>query len=90
VLPRDGRIDRDAVIAALGARGVGASVHYPKAVPHMAYYRERYGFRDGSFPIAAWLAAQSVSLPVGPHLGPGDPARIAEAFKAAVREGRRA
>lgn len=90
VLPRDGRIDRDAVIAALGARGVGASVHYPKAVPLMAYYRERYGYRDGEFPVAEWLAAQSVSLPVGPHLAPGDPARIAAALKDAVREGRRA
>jgi dTDP-4-amino-4,6-dideoxygalactose transaminase len=90
VLPRDGRIDRDAVIAALAARGVGASVHYPKAVPLMAYYRERYGHRDGAFPVAEWLAAQSVSLPVGPHLKPGDPARIAAALKDAVREGRRA
>jgi dTDP-4-amino-4,6-dideoxygalactose transaminase len=90
VLPRNGGVDRDAVVAALGARGIGTSVHYPKAVPLMAYYRERYGHREGEFPVAEWLAGQSISLPVGPHLAPGDPARIAAAMKDAVRTGRRA
>lgn len=89
VLPKDGRIDRDTVIAGLKTRGVGASIHYPGAVPLMAYYREKYGYGAGQFPVAEWLAAQTVSLPVGPHLRAGDAERVGQAFKEALRDARR-
>lgn len=88
VLPRDGSIDRDATVAELRALGIGTSVHYPKAVPHLAYYAEKYGYRRGQFPIAEWLADQTISLPVGPHLAEGDARRIGAAFKEAVRKAR--
>jgi perosamine synthetase len=81
VLPRDGRIDRDVLVKHLNALGIGTSVHYPAAVPLFTYYREKYGHRAGEFPVAEWLAAQTVSLPVGPHLGENASARIAAAVK---------
>ena len=90
VLPRDGRLDRNAVIAALNADGIGTSIHYPRPVPLMRYYVERYGHRPGQFPVAEWLAAQTISLPVGPHLAEGDPARIAQALKKIVQHARAA
>jgi dTDP-4-amino-4,6-dideoxygalactose transaminase len=34
--------------------------------------------------VAEWLAAQTISLPVGPHLAPEDPWRIADAVKDAI------
>lgn len=89
VLPRDRSVDRDAVVKHLNAAGIGTSVHYPSAVPLFSYYREKYGHRPGAFPIAEWLADQTISLPVGPHLADGDPARIAAAFKAAVAASRK-
>ncbi|MBM3601749.1 MAG: DegT/DnrJ/EryC1/StrS aminotransferase family protein [Alphaproteobacteria bacterium] len=89
VLPRDGSIDRDAVVADLNKQGVGTSVHYPGAVPLMTYYREKYGYKAGQFPVAEWLAAQTVSLPVGPHVEPGEPARIGRAVRDAVQRARR-
>lgn len=88
VLPRDGSIDRDAAAASLKAAGIGTSVHYPVAVPLLTYYREKYGARAGEFPIAEWLASQTISLPVGPHLADGDARRIVEAVKAAIVEAR--
>lgn len=88
ILPRDGRIDRDAVTASLKEQGIGFSVHYPQAVPLFTYYAEKYGYRSGQFPVAEWIAAQTISLPVGPHLAAGDPARIADAVKRAVRAAR--
>lgn len=88
VLPRDRSIARDAVVAELREAGVGTSVHYPRAVPLMAYYRDKYGYREGQFPVAEWLAEQTISLPVGPHLKEGDALRIAEAVKEAVRRAR--
>ncbi|WP_454021056.1 DegT/DnrJ/EryC1/StrS family aminotransferase [Azospirillum sp. Marseille-Q6669] len=88
VLPRDGRIDRDLVVAELKAAGIGTSVHYPCAVPLMTYYREKYGHRPGQFPVAEWLAAQTISLPVGPHLPDDAPRTIANALRNAIRRSR--
>lgn len=84
ILPRDGSVDRDAVVAHLTAAGIGTSIHYPRAVPLMGYYREKYGYREGQFPVAEWLAAQTISLPVAPHLSEDDPARIGNAVKDAI------
>ena len=59
-------------------------MHYPSAVPLFHYYRQKYGYQAGVFPVAEWLAAQTISLPVGPHLAPEDPQRIADAVKDAI------
>lgn len=88
VLPRDGSISRDVVVQHLKERGVGSSVHYPCAVPLMQYYREKYGHREGQFPVAEWLAEQTISLPVGPHLRDDDPEYIAAALKASIHMAR--
>ena len=88
VLPRDGSVDRDTVVAHLKENGIGTSVHYPVAVPLMRYYREKYGYESGAFPVAEWLAAQTVSLPVGPHLTTADAARVGEVVCAAVDRAR--
>lgn len=74
------------VVAALNARGVGTSVYYPRAVPHMTYYVEKYGYRPDSFPNAAWISAASIALPVGPHLDEDDMRYIGKAFKDALAE----
>ena len=60
------------IVARLNSAGVGTSVYYPQPVPRMTYYRERYGWRDGSFPNAARISDCSIALPVGPHLTPED------------------
>jgi perosamine synthetase len=86
VLPRDGKINRDKVVSSLKVQGVGSSVHYPRAIPLFTYYREKYGYKEGQFPVAEWLADQTISLPVGPHLAVGDPERIAKALRQAVAE----
>ncbi len=88
ILPKDGSIDRDKVVAWLKENGIGSSVHYPSAVPLFSYYREKYGYRPGQFPVAEWLAAQTISLPVGPHVTPDDVLFIGKIFKEAVQRGR--
>ena len=70
----------------LKERGVGTSVYYPKPVPFMDYYRRKYGYSEGSFPVASWISNSSIALPVGPHLNEGDMEYIAKT----VREGMRA
>jgi len=74
------------IIRSLNGQGIGTSVYYPKPVPHMAYYRETYGYTDRDFPVASRISYQSIALPVGPHLTEDDMAYIATCLKKAIRE----
>lgn len=75
---------RDDVIRQLNRQGVGTSVYYPRPVPHMSYYRDKYGYSLDTFPNAARISYGSIALPVGPHLQDGDVSYIAEALKSAL------
>lgn len=58
---------RDALRAHLASLGIGSDIHYPTP-PHLSgAYRNR-GWKRGDFPVAERLAAEVVSLPIGPHL----------------------
>ena len=72
------------VVERLKAEGVGTSVYYPHAVPHLAYYRDKYGFREDSFAIARSISDGSIALPVGPHLGEEDMRLIGGAVRRAM------
>ncbi len=72
------------VVERLKADGVGTSVYYPHAVPHLAYYRDKYGFPEDSFPIARSISDGSIALPVGPHLGEEDMRFIGGAVRRAM------
>jgi perosamine synthetase len=56
------------IVSRLNGRGVGTSIYYPEPVPHMGYYRNKYGFGSETFPIAAAISHHSIALPVGPHI----------------------
>jgi len=56
------------IIQYLKQRGIGTSVYYPRPVPHMTYYKNKYGYSDTSFPVAARISGNSIALPVGPHV----------------------
>jgi len=73
-------------IEALKAKGVGTSIYYPRPVPHLSYYREKYGFTEDEYPQAARIAYHSVALPIGPHLQPGDAEYVADAVIETARE----
>ncbi len=77
---------RDEVIEALKGNGLGVSIHYPRPVPLTTYYRGAYGYRDGQFPNAERISNESITLPVGPHLGEGDAERAVEILKATLDE----
>ncbi len=59
-LPRG--VDRDETVRMLGARGVPSKPYFP-AVHLMSYYRERWGHREGEFPVCEDVAARSIALP---------------------------
>lgn len=77
---------RPQLMQRLGEMGVGTSVYYPAPVPHMTYYREKYGYDRSCCPVAASISYGSVALPVGPHLTPDDMRYIVDSLKKAISE----
>jgi dTDP-4-amino-4,6-dideoxygalactose transaminase len=75
---------RRTIMDALKQRGVGVSVYYPRPVPHLRYYRQKYGIADISFSVASGFCARSIALPVGPHLQSEDIGYIIESVKEAL------
>jgi len=74
------------IVSSLKRNGVGTSVYYPKPVPHMTYFKEKYGFSETSFPEAKKISYSSIALPVGPHLGIEDMDYIENTLKNAIKE----
>jgi dTDP-3-amino-3,4,6-trideoxy-alpha-D-glucose transaminase len=73
--------ERDALQAHLAARGVQTLVHYPIPPHHQAAYAPAAA-APRSFPIAERLAAEVLSLPMGPHLTPADADVVCDAVEA--------
>ena len=55
----------------------------------MSYYKEKYDYLPGQFPIAEWLSNKTISLPVAPHVPKGFEHRIATAIKKAIYNARK-
>jgi dTDP-4-amino-4,6-dideoxygalactose transaminase len=75
--------DRDGVIRALGEAGVQSKAYLP-AVHLFPFYRDRFGFKGGEFPIAEAVAARSVALPFFTSMTEEQVERVCTAFGAAV------
>ncbi len=58
---------RDALQQHLAAHGIGTLIHYP-IPPHLSGAYRDAGWQRGDFPLAEKLAAEVLSLPIGPHL----------------------
>jgi len=75
--------DRDAVIEGLRERGVQSKPYLP-AIHLMSFYRERFGHREGEFPVCEAVAARSVALPFFPHLSQAQVEQVAGALRAVL------
>lgn len=74
---------RDALQAALKARGVASLVHYPTACHRQRAYA---GTAWPALPLAEAWAREVLSLPIGPHLALEDAERIAAAVRGALAD----
>jgi perosamine synthetase len=74
-------IDRDSAIEGLRARGVQSKPYLP-AIHLMSFYRERFGHKEGEFPICEDIAARSIAVPFFPEMTEGQVAQVAEALAA--------
>lgn len=65
------RADRDRIVTALHARGIGCSIYF--APIHLQpFYVERFGFARGDFPICEALSDRTVALPLHHELTESD------------------
>jgi dTDP-4-amino-4,6-dideoxygalactose transaminase len=62
VVQLESRLDRNAVITELARRGIPARPYFPP-IHLQPFYRERFGFRPGDFPVAERAGACSLALP---------------------------
>jgi perosamine synthetase len=76
-LPRG--VDRDDTVGALGELGIPSKPYFP-AIHLMSFYRERFGHREGEFPVCEDVAARSIALPFFPEMTEGQVGRVAAAL----------
>ena len=80
-------LERDDVIRGLHAHGVQSKPYLP-AIHLMSFYRERFGHREGEFPVCEDVAARSVALPFFPEMTDGQVERVADALRTVLEPAR--
>ena len=81
-LPRG--VDRDETVRRARASAGIPSKPYLPAIHLMSFYRERFGHREGEFPVCEDVAARSLALPFFPEMTEGQVERVAGALRALV------
>lgn len=66
---------RDDAVRALRQAGIGVTVHYIPVTMH-PYYRRRFGFRAGDFPVAEGAYRRLISLPMFHAMSDADVVRV--------------
>jgi UDP-4-amino-4-deoxy-L-arabinose-oxoglutarate aminotransferase len=70
--------ERDAMLARLGAAGIGTAVNY-RAIHLLTYLAESLAIPRGSLPVAEEIGDRTISLPLYPTLGSEDQDRVVDA-----------
>jgi perosamine synthetase len=76
-------VDRDAALVALDRQGIDSKPYLP-AIHLMSFYRERFGWKSGQFPVCEDVSRHSLALPFFAGLMESQVARVAEALRAVV------
>lgn len=58
---------RDELATHLQSKGIGCAIHY-KPVHLMTWYKEKFGHKEGDFPVAEDIAKHTLSLPIYPDM----------------------
>ncbi|MGI8506296.1 MAG: DegT/DnrJ/EryC1/StrS family aminotransferase [Solirubrobacteraceae bacterium] len=80
-LPRG--LDRDDTVRALGEHGIQSKPYLP-AIHLLSFYRDRFGHREGEFPVCEDVASRSVALPFFPAMSEGQVARVVQSLRAVL------
>jgi perosamine synthetase len=67
----------------LRENGVDVAEYVP-CIHLLSYMRERYGFREGLYPVAEEISSRTLALPFFPHIEPDDQAYVVETLRRAL------
>jgi dTDP-4-amino-4,6-dideoxygalactose transaminase len=68
-------LTRDELLNRIAAAGIGVGVHF-RSLTVQKFYREKYGFQEGDFPVAERASEQVLSLPLFPAMHESDVERV--------------
>jgi dTDP-4-amino-4,6-dideoxygalactose transaminase len=68
-------VSRDELLNRIAAEGIGVGVHF-RSLTVQKFYREKYGFQEGDFPVAERTSEQVLSLPLYPAMHESDVERV--------------
>lgn len=78
---RDGK--RDAALVQLQENGVGVAVNY-RPIHLLTYYRRKFAYQEGLFPVAERIGEQTLSLPLYPKLTDAEVERVCQSVQRTV------
>jgi perosamine synthetase len=73
-------VDRDAAVTAMRERGIDTKPYLP-AIHLMSFYRERFGHREGEFPVCEEVSRRSLALPFFGELTDGEVEQVVSALR---------
>jgi dTDP-4-amino-4,6-dideoxygalactose transaminase len=74
------KVSRNRVLSALLAENIGVSMHFTPLHMH-PYYRDKYGYRPGDFPVACRVGESVISLPLVPQMTEKDAEDVVEGVR---------
>ncbi len=77
-------VDRDGAIEQMRAAGVDSKPYLP-AIHLMSFYRERFGHREGEFPVCEEISRRSLALPFYPELTESQVERVTDTLVGILR-----
>ena len=77
------QVDRDTVVNALHAEGIGVGIHFIALHLH-PFYKNKYNFKKEDFPNAAYISDRTISLPFSAKLSPTDVNDVIKAVRKVV------
>jgi perosamine synthetase len=77
-------IDRNGVMAKLAEQGIASKPYLP-SIHLQPYWRERFGTKEGMFPVSEDASRRSLALPFHTRLAEADQARVVEALATSLR-----
>jgi perosamine synthetase len=77
-------VNRDAAIMGMREQQIDAKPYLP-AIHLMAFYRERFGHREGEFPVCEEISRRSLALPFFPGLTEGQVERVSTALEGIIK-----
>ncbi|HEX8913845.1 MAG TPA: DegT/DnrJ/EryC1/StrS family aminotransferase, partial [Humisphaera sp.] len=80
-----GPTDRDEVMKALRADGIGCNNYFPP-IHLQPYMAEKFGFKPGDFPVTEYVASRTIALPFYTQMTERDVGHVCDALEAILEK----